>query len=130
MIDRRGFLKAILAAGVAPYISTTAGVLMPVRQRTIWLWGDGVHDDTEALQALFDGRFVRNVGSAIATSRWTGMEHEIFLSGGRFLMTSTMQVRGRATIMNNYFTGRLDRAPLFQLPGSEVEELKANIEVK
>lgn len=31
MVDRRGFLKAILASGVAPYVVTTAGVLMPVR---------------------------------------------------------------------------------------------------
>lgn len=31
-MNRRGFLKAILAAGVAPYVVTTAGVLMPVRK--------------------------------------------------------------------------------------------------
>lgn len=30
-MDRRGFLKSILAAGVAPYVITTAGVLMPVK---------------------------------------------------------------------------------------------------
>lgn len=30
-MNRRGLLKAILAAGVAPYVVTTAGVLMPVR---------------------------------------------------------------------------------------------------
>lgn len=31
MTTRRGFLKGILAAGVAPYVCTTTGVLMPVR---------------------------------------------------------------------------------------------------
>lgn len=31
-MNRRAFLKSILAAGVAPYVSTMAGVLMPVRQ--------------------------------------------------------------------------------------------------
>lgn len=31
-MNRRGFLKAILAAGVAPYVVTTAGVLMPVEK--------------------------------------------------------------------------------------------------
>lgn len=31
-MDRRGFLRGILAAGVAPYVSTVAGVLMPVRK--------------------------------------------------------------------------------------------------
>jgi hypothetical protein len=31
-MNRRGFLKGILASGVAPYVVTTAGVLMPVRK--------------------------------------------------------------------------------------------------
>ena len=31
-MNRRGFLKSILAAGVAPYVSTMAGVLMPGKQ--------------------------------------------------------------------------------------------------
>lgn len=31
-MNRRGFLQAILAAGVAPYVVTTAGALVPVRQ--------------------------------------------------------------------------------------------------
>jgi hypothetical protein len=31
-MNRRGFLRSILAAGVAPYVVTTAGVLMPVRK--------------------------------------------------------------------------------------------------
>lgn len=30
-MNRRGFMRSILAAGVAPYVVTTAGVLMPVR---------------------------------------------------------------------------------------------------
>lgn len=31
-MNRRGFLRGILAAGVAPYVSTVAGVLMPVKK--------------------------------------------------------------------------------------------------
>lgn len=34
-MDRRGFLKAILAAQIAPYVITTSGVLMPIRQRVV-----------------------------------------------------------------------------------------------
>jgi len=30
-MNRRSFMQAILAAGVAPYVCTTSGVLMPVR---------------------------------------------------------------------------------------------------
>ena len=33
-MNRRGFLKSIIAAGVAPYVVTAAGVLMPVRN--VW----------------------------------------------------------------------------------------------
>lgn len=32
MTSRRRFMKSILAAGVAPYVVTAAGVLMPVRE--------------------------------------------------------------------------------------------------
>ena len=31
-MDRRGFLKDILAAGVAPFVVTASGVLMPVKK--------------------------------------------------------------------------------------------------
>lgn len=31
-LNRRGFLQAILASATAPYVVTTAGVLMPVRK--------------------------------------------------------------------------------------------------
>lgn len=30
-MNRRGFLQAVLASGVAPYVCTAAGVLMPVK---------------------------------------------------------------------------------------------------
>lgn len=31
-MNRRGFMRSILAAGIAPYVVTAAGVLMPVRR--------------------------------------------------------------------------------------------------
>lgn len=34
-MNRRGFLQAVLASSIAPYVITTAGVLMPTRQRII-----------------------------------------------------------------------------------------------
>src|SRR5580692_1685870 len=36
-MNRRGFLQAVLAAGVAPYVVTTSGILMPVRK--VWSAG-------------------------------------------------------------------------------------------
>ena len=38
-MNRRGFLKAILASGVAPYVVTSAGVLMPLRALAVPTWG-------------------------------------------------------------------------------------------
>ena len=58
MTDRRGFLGAMLAAAAAPAF-VKAGVLMPVRDTRLILWGDGIHDDTQALQAALDGFSVR-----------------------------------------------------------------------
>ncbi len=37
-MNRRGFLQACLAAATAPYVSTAAGVLMPVRK--VWTAND------------------------------------------------------------------------------------------
>jgi len=36
-MNRRSFMQSILAAGIAPYVCTTAGVLMPVRGASILL---------------------------------------------------------------------------------------------
>lgn len=49
-MNRRSLLAGILAAGFAPAV-VGSGILMPVQRRVI-LWGDGIHDDTEALQQL------------------------------------------------------------------------------
>jgi hypothetical protein len=61
MTTRRGFLGAMLAAAVAPAI-VRAGSLMPIyvpkAPKLLTLWGDGVHDDTAALQALIGGTSV------------------------------------------------------------------------
>lgn len=66
-MNRRGLLGAALAAAVAPAF-VRAGVIMRPAPRQILrpdgyvLWGDGAHDDTVALQALFDGsKDVRHV---------------------------------------------------------------------
>lgn len=44
-MNRRGFLKAILASGVAPYVCTTAGVLMPVKP--LWTPPEAAHEIIE-----------------------------------------------------------------------------------
>ena len=54
-MDRRGFLKSILATGVAPYVVTTAGVLMPVRTHS-WVEAEIPQSTLDAYyKTSFDG---------------------------------------------------------------------------
>lgn len=88
MITRRGLLQGIFAAGMAPAICK-AEILMPVRKiivpskmtETLILWGDGVHDDSKALQAVINGSHVISPdGKPIGRT----------LDAGTFLIGSTL----------------------------------------
>lgn len=61
MIDRRSLLRGLMAAPAV----IAAGSLMPIRsiERLLMptLWGDGIHDDTDALQAALSGKPFRNM---------------------------------------------------------------------
>lgn len=54
-MTRRGFLAACIATATAPAI-VKASSLMQIQPQGLILWGDGIHDDTRAVQALMDGR--------------------------------------------------------------------------
>lgn len=55
MLTRRG-LFGVLTGFVAAPIVARSGILMPVhRLRPYTLWGDGIHDEAEALHALLSG---------------------------------------------------------------------------
>lgn len=101
MTTRRGFLGAILAAGVAPAFAGS-GVLMPVKklwvppvlgmdwaiddemQSSMILWGDGIHDDTRAMQAFLDGKPVVRADNGQRLSR--------YLTGGTYMVTNTLRL--------------------------------------
>lgn len=97
-MNRRSFLTAAagsaLAVGVAPAI-IRSGVLMPIKK--IWtppafltLFGDGVHDDTAALQAGFDGSV------PIMRVRPDGLKEHLgaVLIGGTYKLGGTVFVGG------------------------------------
>lgn len=84
-MNRRGFMGSILALGLAPAI-VRASSLMPVIARipdSLILYGDGIHDDTKAMQAFLDGQRVLN---ADGTVRGSGIRSETFLLSGPLLI--------------------------------------------
>lgn len=104
-MDRRGFLGTMLALGAAPAIVRAESLMKivvpkrdllyegrPIRQGIYGiefveeheLYGDGIHDDTAALQAWFDGKTV--------IDRRTGFLLGSVLSYGHYKMTDTLQL--------------------------------------
>ena len=96
MTTRRGFLGAMLAAAMAPAI-VKASSLMPIYVPKIILptglvlWGDGVHDDSIALQALIDGKDVVRHDGATFTRRADGA---IYLASGTYALSSALKLTG------------------------------------
>lgn len=112
-MNRRGFLAGILACAAAPAIARAAslmpvkalesGVLVPDLELGVYainfealqvdafrravLYGDGIHDDTKAVQALLDGKLVMRPNgepvSSLAEVR------------GRYLLTDTLYLGRR-----------------------------------
>lgn len=73
-MTRRGLLGAALAAFAAPAIVRADALMRIVPPRPPTLWGDGIHDDTEALNYWLNrGGFV--------------------LSGGVYFISDTLRIR-------------------------------------
>lgn len=68
-ITRRSFFRLIAGAAIAPVASKASMVLPDVPI----LYGDGIHDDTVALQALIDGKTVEFFNPEMAKNAgWFG----------------------------------------------------------
>ena len=67
-MNRRGFIGSILALCAAPAIVRADSLMRIIPPRALILWGDGIHDDTLAFQALVQGAVVRMVSGAIIES--------------------------------------------------------------
>lgn len=65
--SRRKFLISLTAAFAAPAI-VKATSLMPIRAYLATIYGDGIHDDAEGINALLRGDKVKN----FAGLRWDG----------------------------------------------------------
>lgn len=105
---RRGFLGSLLALAAAPAIVRADSLMKITPIDRLILWGDGVHDDAAALQALIDGRSViRRDGSIFHRDQDGG----IILTSGTFAVGSTIILpASRVHVADCRFTsiGRLD----------------------
>jgi len=92
MIGRRGFLGAILALTAAPAIVQADSLMKIIPINQLILWGDDIHDDAAALQALMDGKPVkRRDGSNFRRSP----DGSIYLSGGTFALGAPIILPGK-----------------------------------
>jgi hypothetical protein len=93
-LSRRGFLGALLAAAAAPAI-VKASSLMPIYVPKIitpaymTLWGDGVHDDTLAMQALLSGGLVMSAGGMLLGGDASGVR----IPSGHFKVTEGLRLK-------------------------------------
>lgn len=87
-LGRRGFLAAMFGAGAVLVAQPKLLV-----SRIPILWGDGIHDDTEGLEALFAGRPVKVMsGETFAPG---AAPH---LTGGSYRVTAPLEL-GNGTVI-------------------------------
>lgn len=113
-MNRRIFLKGIagiLAAGVAP-AAIGSNILMPVRSLVLpaamlTLYGDDLHDDTTALQALIDGASVIYGKEIIG-----GQPLRVELPYAKYRVTAPLILRDEGLSLNGFgSTIRVDGSP-------------------
>ena len=105
-MNRRGFLGAILATGVAPYVVTAAGVLMPVR--ALWtpdFWIKGADRAFNSLQAALDATVPGDVvcmrdGLTISGGTINFPAHDVAVhSDGMVTMSGCELIRKQGTLL-------------------------------
>lgn len=65
MTTRRSFLGAMFALAAAPAIVRADSLMRIVPDSPLILWGDGVHDDAQALNAFIQGGSVRRPDGSV-----------------------------------------------------------------
>lgn len=107
-MNRRGFLKAILAAAVAPAVvraESLMRVVSPKLAASFILYGDGIHDDTIAINALLAGKLVMTAAGVIIPQD----QRVVRLPAGDYSVSSPLVVsRNDTEIIGSKFT-RQDR---------------------
>lgn len=118
-LSRRGFLGAMLAAAAAPAIVKSDSLMRIVvpTPLLLTLWGDGVHDDAQAIQALVSGQSVMFGGREFGPRP----DGSIYLPSGTFAMGEAAVIGSGAKLFGNGTTLKaLHKGPMLELkPGSK-----------
>jgi len=88
-VSRRSFLRGVLAVSV---VAATAK--LAIAEHIPTLYGDGMHDDAPALNALFSGKPFRVDNETIVASDGQ-------LNGGSFAIKSTVHIRSNSFTVRN-----------------------------
>jgi hypothetical protein len=98
-LSRRGFLGAMLAAAAAPAIVKSDSLMRIVVPRPVLLtlWGDGVHDDAQAIQALVNGQSVMFGGHEFGPRP----DGSIYLPSGMFAMGAAAVIGSGTKLRGN-----------------------------
>ena len=119
-MTRRGFMAAMFAAAAAPAIVRSESLmrivtLRPLDAPILTLFGDGITDDTAALQAIVSGAPVMFGGRRLCFDK----NGQAVLTAGHFLISNTIHVpKNKSLLMDGCtVTGKHTSGPLFDLTG-------------
>lgn len=118
-MNRRKFMGFLGLAVAAPAIVRAESLMKLYVPPKIVIWGDGVHDDTEALQAFFDGgRIVDPYGREIGD----------FLAGMHLKVSKTIHIKQdkKRMFMHNHVISSHSTDPILNVHG-EASSMCRNI---
>jgi len=84
-MQRRSLLKSILALSAAPAFVRADSLMKIIVPPSFVLYGDGIHDDTAAMQALIRGDMVRNAKGLILHNSGT-----VVIPPASYIVSSTI----------------------------------------
>ncbi|MCW3835633.1 hypothetical protein ACFQ1E_06125 [Sphingomonas canadensis] len=109
-LSRRGLIGGTVALGAATLVPLSAAA---AERPAPLLHADGVHDDTEALQALFDGRPVRVAREGVVARNEGG---NVRLLNGNFRVSRELAVRDSVDLYSANCSFRLRQGPALPYP--------------
>lgn len=108
-MQRRAFFQLIAGAMIAPVVAQSEGLTGEIFTGPV-LWGDGEHDDTEALQALIDGHVVEFADPTMAEGAGWYRGRVFYMPHGTFLISGPLVFRDLSDVILGGFGAVLLRS--------------------